>query len=364
MKLFDDFEAVRFPEENLIFITHSEYIYYIYDPTYKNWRKHIRTGQDKITIKNYQEVSKEEIMDAMNGTFPKKETDFIKLCATSQLCVMDMMRLFQEDYAQYMADYTVYYSVDKFLSMSNLHTKSFLALKSMFDDALALQQSKEEVLTKIKELYSNFYGRDIFKEEIKIIDGHDCSSYFWIMPVRVVDYTDTSDLDNVAEMKNAEISIEEDDVNQYLMPFLYKHFDNELKANKNRVDICWTKSDGVHTKYIDGFAWYLTHNFYTHDSVMNIIKDLEDTIGALSSGKENEFTVKLREKRGTETYKLLYAKDMSSEQVKEYNDNRPTVDNTEPEMIIDFYHRLIYRLEYMIKIGQEKGYDLISVMGP
>ena len=118
------------------------------------------------------------------------------------------------------------------------------------------------------------------------------------------------------------------------------------------------------TKYVDGFAWYLTHTFYTHDSVMNIIKDLKGTIEALSSGKENEFTVKLREKRGTETYKLLYAKDMSSEQIKEYNDNRPTVDNTDPKLIIDFYHRLIYRLEYMIKIGKEKGYDLISVMGP
>ena len=110
MKLFDDFEAVRFPEENLIFITHSEYIYYIYDPTYKNWRKHIRTGQDKITIKNYQEVSKEEIMDAMNGTFPKKETDFIKLCATSQLCVMDMMRLCLLQAAILRSTWSVFYA--------------------------------------------------------------------------------------------------------------------------------------------------------------------------------------------------------------------------------------------------------------
>ena len=30
MKLFDEFDAVRFPEENLIFITHDGYIYYIY----------------------------------------------------------------------------------------------------------------------------------------------------------------------------------------------------------------------------------------------------------------------------------------------------------------------------------------------
>ena len=40
MKLFDDFEAVRFPEENLIFITHGGYLYYIYDVEYKHWRNY------------------------------------------------------------------------------------------------------------------------------------------------------------------------------------------------------------------------------------------------------------------------------------------------------------------------------------
>ena len=34
------------------------------------------------------------------------------------------------------------------------------------------------------------------------------------------------------------------------------------------------------------------------------------------------------------------------------------------ELIIDFYHRFIYRMEYMMKIAEENGYDLISIMGP
>ena len=34
------------------------------------------------------------------------------------------------------------------------------------------------------------------------------------------------------------------------------------------------------------------------------------------------------------------------------------------ELIIDFYRRFIYRMEYMMKIGKENGYDLISFMGP
>lgn len=53
MKLFDDFEAVRFPEENLIFITHGGYLYYIYDVEYKHWRKYRNAGNDHITVRNY-----------------------------------------------------------------------------------------------------------------------------------------------------------------------------------------------------------------------------------------------------------------------------------------------------------------------
>ena len=32
MQLFDDYEAVKFPEENVIFITHNGFLYYFYQP--------------------------------------------------------------------------------------------------------------------------------------------------------------------------------------------------------------------------------------------------------------------------------------------------------------------------------------------
>ena len=108
----------------------------------------------------------------------------------------------------------------------------------------------------------------------------------------------------------------------------------------------------------------MTYNYYTFEAMGNIIKDMRDTIDALSSGKETEYTIKLREKRGWATQELLYAKDLSEEQIKEYNANRPTQDNTSVELIIDFYRRFLYRMEYMIKVGKEKGYNLISFMGP
>lgn len=47
-----------------------------------------------------------------------------------------------------------------------------------------------------------------------------------------------------------------------------------------------------------------------------------------------------------------------------YNANRPTEDDTEVELIIDFYQRFLYRMKYMMKVGKEKGYNLISFMGP
>lgn len=351
MKLFDDFEAVKFCEENLIFVTRNGYIYYIYNYKYNHWTKYRNAGNDYITVNNYPDVSKDELMDVMQGVFPQKETDFMRLCHLSQLRIGNMMALLKEDYMNYMSDDLIYHAVHRFLLESDICYKSFLELKRLFDSAIVAQEDAGQVFIRIKDLSFTIIGRDIFKEEIGIVDGHDCSSYFWIRPVRVIDYSDTNMPDNVAEMKGSEISIEEDDVAQYLTPFLYKYFDDELEANKMRTDA-------------SGFEWYLTHNFFTFDSVRGLLKDIKDTTDALISGRENEFAFKLREKRGTATYELLFARNLTNEQIKEYNTNRPKEDNTEIELIIDFYHRFIYRMEYMLTIGKEKGYDLISFMGP
>ena len=94
-----------------------------------------------------------------------------------------------------------------------------------------------------------------------------------------------------------------------------------------------------------------------------MLEDIKDTVDALTSGGETEYTKKLKIKRGTATYQLLYAKDLN-EEVAEYNANRPTEDDTAVELIVDFYQRFLYRMEYMMKVGKEKGYDLISFMGP
>ncbi len=360
MKLFDDFEAVKFPEENLIFITKNEYLYYIYDPAYNSWKRHKNAGNDRLTVSNYPDVSREELIKALGGVFPQKETDFMRCCNPSQLRRWNLLALLREDYSAYMNNKEIYDTVTHFLSESNGCYKSYLKLKELFAAADSSKLDAEHILIQIKELCFSIIGRDIFKKEIRIIDGHDCSSYFWIQPVRIIDFTDTNEIDNVAEMNSAEISIEEDDVDQYLVPFLDKYYDDELEANKKRVESYWNGE----LSYISGFAWYLTYNFYSFDAIENMLKDIKDTMEALSVGRENEFTAKLKEKRGSATHKLLYAKDFTEEQIEEYNANRPKEDDTEKELIIDFYCRFIYRMEYMLKVGREKGYDLISFMGP
>lgn len=365
MKLFEKFDAVRFPEENLLFITRDEYIYYIYNPKYNYWRKHRNAGNDHITVSNYPDVNTEELIEATGGKYPEKETDFMRLCQPAQLCIRDMLDLFDEDYPSYMADYHIRHTAHRVLLESDISYKSYLKLRTLFDGALAEKLDHQQVIKHIKKLSFDVIGRDIFKPEIGIVDGHGSSSYFWIMPVRIVDDENTDSIDNVADMRSNEISIEEDDVAQYLTPFLYKYFDDELDANKKRIQDRWIDDDGVeHSTSVSGFEWYLTYNFFTFEAIQNILNDIHDTVEALSTGRENEYTAKLREKRGWATYQLLYAKDLSEEQIKEYNDNRPTKDDTEISLIIDFYQRFLYRMEYMMRVGQEKGYNLISFMGP
>lgn len=326
MKLFKTFEAVSFPEEDMIFITQGGYLYYIYSKECRRWSKHRNAGYDSLTVSRYPDVSMAALTNAMHGVFPRKETDFLRLCDPYQLCVGDMLELLREDHARYMSDRAVCHTVHLFLSASNICHKSFERIQKLLRAAAANHYDSSQVITQIEELSLEIIGRDIFKREIGIVDGHNGSSYFWIMPVRIIDYSDTDRLDNVAKMKSAEISIEEDDVARYLSPFLYQHFDEELKGNQSRGDA-------------SGFDWYMTHNFFTFDSVQQILKDIADTADALMSGQETEYTKALKTGRGA-------------------------ADTVETDLIVDFYRRFLYRMEYMMRVGAENGYDLISFMGP
>lgn len=365
MKLFDDYEAVRFQEENLIFITKNGYLYYIYNPKYKLLEKYNNAGNDELTVSNYKEVTREEIIEAFDGVFPKSEKHIWRKCVLSDLHVYQMMALYEEDYPKLMSDNSIYATTRRLLAEADIKTKVYGELKVLFDNAMKNGNYSKQVLEQVKQQSLIITGRNIYKKEIEIVDGHDGGSYFWIMPVRVYDYSDTNGFNMVAGFKHVEMSIEEDDVSFYLTPFLNKYYDDELEANKNRVDYYWEDENGIEQcKYVRGFEWYLTHNFYTYESINKILRDMRDTIDALQTGRETEYTIELKEKTSNIMFSLIDAESITIELINEYKAKRLTVDDPETEILVDFYQRFIYRMEYMVKIGQERGYNLISVMGP
>lgn len=146
MKLFDNFKAVKFSQENLIFVTNNGYLHYIYNPKYNYWRKHI--GNDSITVDKYTDVSKEELIDAMQGVFPQKETDFMRMCPPGQLCIRDMLDLLKEDYMNYMSNNAIYHAVHGFLLESNICYKSYLEVKKFWIMLLRLNKVIEKLLIK------------------------------------------------------------------------------------------------------------------------------------------------------------------------------------------------------------------------
>ena len=365
MKLFNGLEAFKFPQENLILITRNKYLYYIYKPQYKRWYIHSNRGNDMLTVSNYPDISREELMAAMGGRFPEKESDILRLLFPEQLNTKQLICLLEEDYPEFMSKKPIHDAVSWLFHETDTELKLNDGLKKLFTNARSSGLGHDQVIRQIRDLDLPMTGRHIFRKEIQIIDGHVGMSYFHINPVRIIDISNTENWDNIANMESVQIAIEEDDVAQYLLPFIEKHFDDNLEANRNRIQNRWTDDDGIeHISRVEGFEWYVTYNFFTHESITRILDDMNVTILDLSTGRESDYTKKLKIKRGLFANDILYARDMTDEQIREYNANRPREDDTEADLIIDFYRRFIYRMEYMMKVGKEKGYDLISFVGP
>lgn len=107
--------------------------------------------------------------------------------------------------------------------------------------------------------------------QIEIVEGHDSSSYFWFRPVILKD-TGKILWDEVVELEE-EISIEEGDIDCFLSYFLYKYFDVDLTYNKRRYEYDMGN--------ISDFEWYLTHNFYTYDTLNEMVKEIEEVFDFL-----------------------------------------------------------------------------------
>ena len=181
----------------------------------------------------------------------------------------------------------------------------------------------------------------------RIINGHNDSSYFWIMPVKVRDTTQKIyNSEDVDEIRECEISIEEDDVQLFLYHLLKNHFDETLPENQARRDV-------------DGFEWYLTYNFYTFDSIKEIIMDIKVLIKKLMLDYNNP-NLDIISHEYDWLVDILRGKLRS--RVNPLPEEQEIKDRI--EKMIESYYKFIFYLEDMMEKGNEEGYNLISFMGP
>lgn len=180
--------------------------------------------------------------------------------------------------------------------------------------------------------------------QIEIKEGHDTSSYFWFRPVILKESEKLSD-DGVIELEE-EFSIEEGDVECFLSYFFYKYFDENLSYNKRRYE--WGMG------YISGFEWYLTYNFFTYDTLKEMVKEIEETAALLESDYDNPRLDDIKK-----NFSIFYMCDRDD---YDYINCEHTAIREHISVVIDFYRRFSKRITAMME--NNKITTIISIMGP
>lgn len=344
MILFENFEAVRFPEEEQLLVTCYGKLLYVYEYKYGFWRRD--DNNHSITVKNYPEVTEDDLIHLTGGVLPKRELDFIRLCDPVFLSPWNMMEILEEDYPMYVyrkehkgfgwrIGGKIYKMIDAFLEESCYRDKSYKKVRALLDMAVANHFTEWQVKSRIGRLSAQTLGRNVFNNEVPIFDERN-HSYNFVGPERIIELPDKSGVEDVGCKGHYTISL---DIDPYLYPFLARYFDNELPPNKWREKYCWEDDDGTkHFSYYEGFQDYCEANYYSLDAVERMLKDIEETAEALSTGRVTEYTEQLGRRNG--------------------------LSSKETECIIDFYRRFILRMRFMLEICKEKGFNYIFVSGP
>ena len=183
------------------------------------------------------------------------------------------------------------------------------------------------------------------KIQVPIVEGHDGSSYFWIMPVKHVPKTEQY-WRAMQEYRPEEISIEEDHVLEFLYYFLDKYFDENYPYGD-----CRDECDG------SGFEWNLEYNIYTYDAINAMLKDIEEFCERLKTNYDDPSLDELKKRFSVYTFEpdCPYC-GWPTEEEKELLIRRNIYVATE------FYERFVYRMRAMM--ANAKEYTLISFMGP
>jgi hypothetical protein len=193
--------------------------------------------------------------------------------------------------------------------------------------------------SKVKKAVNN-------RRQVLIVEGHDCSSYFWIMPVKHVETT----LDNwngIEEYRQEEISIEEDDISEFLYYFLDKYYDTNYPYGDSRDEYCGSE-----------FEWNLEYNIYTYDAIKKMLDDIEHCAHLLKTDFENEELAELKKRYRVYSFEPddnIWEKQLS-------DDEKMQIIKNNIYIATDFYERFVYRMRAMMDNSPE--FDLISFMGP
>ncbi len=136
----------------------------------------------------------------------------------------------------------------------------------------------EEDLEKIEKISSERCNS--FSDNCRAIVGHDYGAAVWMRPVIIEDGEKIMS-SNVHEV-GMEISVDSSFFNDVLLDGFMKFFDPELDVNKKRFTRAF--SDGG--RFLTGFEReILEQNFFTYESIKEIIKYFEDIASSNEAGK-------------------------------------------------------------------------------
>ena len=186
--------------------------------------------------------------------------------------------------------------------------------------------------------------------EIPIKEGHDSSSYFWIVPVIVKNEEEL--LLRQETFLDDEISIEEDYVFSYLAPFLKRHFDENHWCNIARDRVQY----GETVRY--GFEWH-DDNFYYYDRLELMLCEIELVARLLEIDYDNPILDKYKENYSI--YFLLSNEERAKLNARGGGNHKKEIEKRK-DRIIDFYRRFVSRVRKMMENYPET--NMIDICGP
>ena len=188
-------------------------------------------------------------------------------------------------------------------------------------------------------------------EDLPIIQkGHDPGACFWIMPVRCHS-TKCFGWESVEECTSAEISLDEFDVDGFLVYFFKGHFETTLIYNQQRHDDVHGIKDLC---FPAEFEWYLTHNFYSYDAVRDMLNDIRLVMDAMKceglDAVPPELSKDIKNWFFTVTDRSV---DRSAAETLAY---------ASLSIIMEYYRSFINHIEEIM--AKHPEWPLISIMGP